>query len=168
MRATLARAVAFIFAFTLKTRLRIFLTVIAATLFFGLFEFAVSRWLLAIHLSPNLHCCVQSAIVALGSGAALWLILLGMAERRKIAEDELCRCAELNHTLRNALEVIVLAHYSGTDPRHKAMILESTNRIDQKLKELYPVLGAYGVRLRVRDGKWTVTEGFPGRTRDPR
>src|ERR1700694_2791392 len=110
MRARVTRAVAFI----LRNRFGMWLMVLAATLLFGLFQFAVSRWLIEIHIPSNLHCVVQATIVGLGAGFALWLTLHGIIDRRRMAEDELCRVAELNHTLRNALEVIVLAHYSGT------------------------------------------------------
>ncbi len=150
MRALITRAVAFIS----RNRLGMWLTVFAATLLFGLFEFAVSRWLIEIHIPPNLHCAVQATIVALGAGFALWLILHGIIDRRRLIEDELCRVAELNHTLRNALEVIVLAHFNGADYEHKAMVLECTNKIDQKLKELFPAIGK--ARMCMKNGKWEI------------
>jgi hypothetical protein len=131
--------------------------VTCATLLFGLFQFAVSRWLIAVHLSPNLHCVVQASIVALGAGFALWLILLGMMRRRRMMEDELRRVAELNHTLRNVLEIIVLAHYAVSDSEHKTMMMECANRIDQKLKELFPVAGS--TRVRMKNGKWEISSG---------
>ncbi len=150
MRETISRAVAFI----LRSRLGIWLAVIGATLLFGVFEYAVARWLIAIHISPILHCLLHAAIVGSGAGLALWLILHGIIERRKMEEAELCRVVELNHTLRNALEVIVLAHYSVTDNEHKAMVLECTDRIDQKLRELFPVIGT--TRIQMRNGKWEI------------
>lgn len=150
MRARITRAVAFIS----RNRLGMWLTVIAATLLFGLFEFVVSRWLIEIHVPPNLHCAVHATIVALGAGFALWLILHGIVDRRRMVDDELCRVAELNHTLRNALEVIVLAHHNGTDYEHKAIVLECTNRIDQKLKELFPAIGK--TRISMKNGKWEI------------
>lgn len=150
MRAILARAVAFI----LQSPLRIGLAVLSATFLIGLFEFAVARWLIEIHLSPNLHCAVQAATPALGAGFALWLILLGLMDRRRMIEDELRRVAELNHHLRNALEVIVLAHHSVADREHQAMVLECVKRIDQKLRELFPVTAR--ARVVMKDGKWEI------------
>lgn len=151
MRAILARAVAFI----VQSRLGIGLAVTSATLLFGLFEFTVSRWLIEIHISHYLHCTVQAAIVAGGAGFAFWVILLGVRDRRRMAEDELRRVAELNHHLRNALEVIVLAHHTVSDYEHKVIVLECTNRIDQKLKELFPVMG--NTRVRFKNGKWEIS-----------
>jgi hypothetical protein len=115
--------------------------VIGASILFGLFEFAVSRWFIGVNIAPNLHAALQASIVGLGAGCALWLIFLGIIDRRRMMADELRRVAELNHTIRNSLEVIVLAHYAETDREHKLIVMECTNRIDQKLKELFPVIG---------------------------
>jgi hypothetical protein len=120
----------------------LWLAVIGASVLFGLFEFVVSRWFIGVNISPNLHAALQASIVGLGAGCSLWLIFLGMIDRRKMMADELRRVAELNHTIRNSLEVIVLAHHAATDCEHKLIVLECTNRIDQKLKELFPVVGA--------------------------
>lgn len=151
MRALITRAV----AFTLGTHIRIWVAIIAATLLIGFSEFGISRWLLGVNIPPHVYCAVHATIVSLAAGSALWLILHGIIERRRIIEDELLRVAELNHTLRNALEVIVLAHYSGTDYEHKDMVLECTNRIDQKLKELFPATTGES-RIRLKDGKWEI------------
>lgn len=151
MQAILARAVEFI----VQSRRGIGLAVLNATLLFGLFEFAVSHWLLKLPISPILSCAVQATIAALGAGFSFWLILLGIADRRKMIEDEVRRVAELNHHLRNALEVIVLAHYTAADHEHKAMILDCTNRIDQKMRELFPVRS----RVRRKNGKFEVSDG---------
>jgi hypothetical protein len=53
--------------------------------------------------------------------------------------DEIQRVAELNHTVRNSLHIIALAHHTA-DEAHKTLILESTARIDEKLKELFPAV----------------------------
>ncbi len=151
MRALITRAVAFI----LRNRIGTWLAIIAATLLIGFSDFEESHWLLA-RVPARINCAVQATIVSLGAGVALWLILRGVIDRRRIMEDELLRVAELNHTLRNALEVIVLAHYSGADPEHKDMVLECTNRIDQKLKELFPTIG--GSRIQMKNGKWEINK----------
>jgi hypothetical protein len=116
--------------------------VVGATSLFGLFEYLVSSWCLEAKLNPTLHAGLQASIVGLGAGLAFWLVLAGLAERRKLLADELCRVAELNHAVRNSLEVIVLAHHAPLDcDDHKIMVLECTDRIDKKLKELFPVVG---------------------------
>jgi hypothetical protein len=137
MRAFLARVLLYI----VQSRLRLWLAVITNAVLLGLFEFAVSRWFIGVNISPNLHAALQAAIAGSGAGFALWLVLLGVIDRRRIVADELRRVAELNHTIRNSLEVIVLAHYTAADCEHKMMVLECTNRIDQTLKKLFPGIG---------------------------
>ena len=81
------------------------------------------------------------AVVGLGAGLAFWIILAVLRIRRMHLADEMHRLAELNHTVSNSLNLIVLAHHSADDA-HKKLILESTARIDEKLKELFPVVGS--------------------------
>jgi hypothetical protein len=162
MRAVLVN----ILLFFLQSRRRVWCASIGAAVLFGLFEFAVSRWLIGVHITPNLHSALQATVVGLGAGFALWLILLGLIDRRRIVADELKRVAELNHCVRNSLELIVLAHYSETNHDHKAMMLECTNQIDQKLRELFPVIGKSGNRKRyVESNKANIESESPGRTR---
>jgi hypothetical protein len=136
MRAILARAFLLIF----QSRRGVYTTVACATVLFGLFEYAVSSWCIGVKLDPVLHATLQASIVGLGAGVALWVILMGVMERRKLVECELRRVAELNHSVRNSLEVIVLAHHTEQDSVHKQMVLECTDRIDKKLRELFPVI----------------------------
>jgi len=162
MRAILARTLLFF----LQSRLRVWGATIGAAVLFGLFEFAVSRWLIGVHLTANLHSALQAAIVGMGAGLSLWLIFLGIIDRRRIVADELRRVAELNHSVRNSLELIVLAHHSETDLEHKAMMLECTNQIDRTLRELYPVIAKTGTRKRIVESKRGKIESEgPGRTR---
>lgn len=133
MRATLAPLLVAV----LKSRLRLWSAIIAFAVLFGCFEFFVSRWLVGMNLPAIQKCILLAMIVGVGAGFAVWLVFLGIIDRRRMVADELRRIAELNHSVRNSLEVIALAHYSAEDLEHKAMVLECTNRIDQKLKELY-------------------------------
>jgi hypothetical protein len=83
---------------------------------------------------------MQGAVVGLGAGAGFWILLAGLRERRMRIADEIHRLAELNHTVRNSLHIIALAHHAA-DEAHRALILECTTRIDEKLRELFPVVG---------------------------
>jgi len=165
MRVLLARAVQFI----LDTRKRVWSAVISAVVLFGLFEFLVARWFIGVNLPPDFHAALQACIVGVGAGTALWFVLVGMVERRSIVADELRRVAELNHAIRNALELIVLANYSDADRERSAIVLECTGRIDQTLKELFPALG----RRNVPDGDQYQGDGkssyeSPGSPRAPK
>jgi len=137
MRANLALLVTYV----LETRIRLWSAVAGATCLFGTFNFAVSRWLISVNVDPVLHAALQAAIVGVGAGVALSLILLGLVERRRILQDELRRLSELNHTIRNSLDVIVMSQYVADDSEHRSIVLECTSRIDEKLRELFPSAG---------------------------
>lgn len=121
------------------TRLRIWLSVGISTVLFGLFDLGIDRIMSAFEIEHDLHVVLQAALVGIGGGVAILLLLSTNRSRRHLVTDELRRVAELNHTIRNSLEIIVMAHHFADDA-HKAIIIESTNRIDEKLKELFPVL----------------------------
>lgn len=123
--------------------------VAGATILFGLFDYIVASWVLRAKLAPELHFALQASIVGLGAGLTVWLILAGAAERRRILEDELRRVAELNLSVRNSLELIVLAHHDATDREHKKMVTDCTEQIDRTLRELFPVISD----SRIGDGR---------------
>ena len=113
MRATLAPLLVAV----LKSRLRLWSAIIAFAVLFGCFEFFVSRWLVGMNLPAIQKCILLAMIVGVGAGFAVWLVFLGIIDRRRMVADELRRIAELNHSVRNSLEVIALAHYSAEDTR---------------------------------------------------
>ena len=162
MRAILAATLLFF----VQSRFRVWCAVIGATVLFGCFEFAVSRWLLEFHIAPDLHSGLQAAVVGLGAGLSLWLFLLGVIDRRRMVADELHRVAELNHSVRNSLELIVLAHHSELDHEHKRMVLECTERIDQTLRDLFPaIMKTETPRRNVGRDRETMESKSPGGTR---
>ena len=112
--------------------------VIFTTLVFGLFEYSVSRWLIGVNMDPAVHAGMQAGIVGLGAGIAVLVILQGALQRRQMVADELRRVGELNHYIRNSLELIVLATHTPEEQQRTELILESTYRIDQTLKKLMP------------------------------
>lgn len=62
-------------------------------------------------------------------------------ERRLRVIREIRTIAELNHRIRNALEIIQYAAYTSTDHAQLGLITQAIERIDNILRELYPVLG---------------------------
>ena len=136
MREILAKAVRSV----LLSRRGVASLVVCATVLVGLLQFAVSNWFIGANLNPRLHAALQASIVALGAGFAFWVILTGLVERLRNLETQLHRVAELNHSVRNSLEVIVLAHHAATVCENKNIVLECTEKIDQKLRELFPAM----------------------------
>jgi hypothetical protein len=123
--------------------LRLRSSVAIGTVLFGLFGYAVDSAMTQFKVPDDIHAGMVGAVVGLGAGLSFWVLLVGLRERRILLTDEIHRLAELNHTVRNSLDQIVLAHYSA-DEQHKRIVLESTARIDEKLKELFPVVGTPG------------------------
>jgi two-component sensor histidine kinase len=67
----------------------------------------------------------------------MWLGLTGVGERRRHVREELARIRELNHVIRNALQIIADSQFDA-DARRKAMVLESVGRIDMVLNRVFP------------------------------
>src|SRR5512141_1895678 len=117
---------------------RIWLAAIFSAVLFGLFNFDVSHWVIETTLSTEMKAALQAFIVGVGAGGATWVVLHGVMQRRTMVAEELYRVGELNHTIRNSLSIIVLAQHSESNQTHRAMILDCTRQIDEKLKQLFP------------------------------
>ena len=126
------------------SRRRIWLSAAIATVLFGLFGFAADSAMTRFNIADDVHAGMMGAVVGLGAGLSFLILLAGVGERRRLLVDEFHRLAELNHTVRNSLEAITFATRIP-DEQHRAIVLESTARIDEKLRELFPVVG---VRVR--------------------
>jgi hypothetical protein len=102
--------------------------------------FLAETSILRSNLSPLSHSLLDACIEG-GSGAIiLWIVLRGNRARRRLILGELERLAELNHVLRNSLQVIAGSEYFAEEQRKK-VILEHVERIDLTLRKLFPVLG---------------------------
>ncbi len=83
---------------------------------------------------------LDSMLLGFSGGTVVWLVLVGTRNRRARVRHELKRIAELNHEIRNALQVISHSHFDA-EPQHQAMVLDSVQRIDGVLRRLFPVVG---------------------------
>jgi hypothetical protein len=104
----------------------------------GLMEFAFHVGLSRVTASPITDAAVDAALTGILFGFALWAFLAATGERRKRERQDLTQIAELNHEIRNALEVIVDSHFTA-EARHRGMVLESVNRIDAVLRRIFPI-----------------------------
>ena len=109
---------------------------------FGLFDYFADLAMLTVGVRPELHAAAHAAFVGLVTGFTAVIFLLARRQRRHIVIDELQRVAELNHRLRNALQVIVHAQHSRADEMEKRVTLEAVDAMDETLKQLFPALGA--------------------------
>lgn len=80
---------------------------------------------------------VRAAIIGVAAGSLMWLGLIAVRQRRRHISAELNRIAELNHRIRNSLQVIVHAQHFAQDPA-RSMVLESVEKIDKTLHDVLP------------------------------
>ncbi len=112
---------------------------LAGGLLLGIIEYAVMEHLLSAfpHQYRNF---ADSAIIATGATGMVWLLLAGTRERRRRVREELKAIAELNHEIRNALQVIAYSPYLA-QANGRELVGASVDRIDLALKRLAPLLG---------------------------
>jgi two-component sensor histidine kinase len=82
-----------------------------------------------------IEAAVAGAIGTLLVGSVLALVLY----RREILRRQLLVIAELNHQVRNALEIIASSTTRIADKRTVMTILEAVMRIDVTLRSLFPI-----------------------------
>ncbi len=112
----------------------------ASVLLFGAVEFIVHEALARLALPPVAGASLDALLVGCAFGLALWVLLVGNRERRLRLRTELERIAELNHEIRNALEVIVRSHFDA-DAKRRDLVMESVTRIETVLERVFPVVG---------------------------
>ncbi len=123
----------------LDSRLRAFVTILVTGACAGVVEFAIHQSLRYSKLGRSLGAFMDSAAVGLAAAAVASLSLFAARERRKRVLQEMRKVAELNHHVRNALQVIAHSHYGSAD-EHTKMVLESVERIEQTLASLFPAI----------------------------
>jgi signal transduction histidine kinase len=86
--------------------------------------------------SPRFYLRAQDAVLT-GALAALmvWALLVAVAARRRYVRQQIEAVANLNHELRNALQVILGSEYLPKTDKADA-ILESVERINNNLSRL--------------------------------
>jgi hypothetical protein len=119
----------------------IILSSVCSTIAFGCLVFFGHIALIESAIDPALHAGILAAFVGIGAGLGTLVLLLARRERRRMLEDELRRLSELNHRVRNNLQVIADAHYSESDASHRKMMMEAVASMDDSLKQLFPALG---------------------------
>jgi hypothetical protein len=119
----------------------IILTAVCVTIAFGCLVFFGHLALTESAIDPALHASILAIFVGTGAGFATFVMLLARREQRRMVQDELRRLAELNHRVRNSLQIIADAHYTAPHDVHRKMIMEAVTSMDDCLKQLFPVLG---------------------------
>jgi hypothetical protein len=119
----------------------IILTAVLVMVAFGCFDYFSDVAMLSFGISPELHAAALATFVGVGAGFSTLVLLMARRKQRTLVQDELYRLAELNHRLRNSLQIIAYAHYTSEDELHKKMMIDAVSSIDASLRQLIPALG---------------------------
>ena len=83
---------------------------------------------------------VSDVLAGVVAGVLVFRLLHYERDRRRALRQRLETIADMNHHVRNALQVISLSAYSSTDREQLEKVKESVNRIQWALREILPKL----------------------------
>jgi len=106
----------------------------------GCTEFLVHEMLTHVAVPEVVHAGMDAVLMGFATAIIISLLLLAIRERHRRMLQEVKRVAELNHTVRNALQVIVHSQYLPQNEQDTGAILESVQRIDDTLRDLFPAI----------------------------
>ena len=106
----------------------------------GCTEFLVHEMLTRVAVPEVVHAGMDAFLMGLATALIVSFLLLAIRERHRRMLREMQRVAELNHTVRNALQVIVHSQYLPQGEQDARVILESVQRIDSTLRDLFPTM----------------------------
>lgn len=76
------------------------------------------------------------------AGAIIWILLGLVHGRRRRLIEYVRRVADLNHHIRNAMQVILYqATLTHTDPAQIEQVEDAVRRVDAALHEIFPIIG---------------------------
>jgi arginine exporter protein ArgO len=120
-----------------KRRTRI-AAIVIIFIVFGSVDFFVAWMVDATRLPLAAHGTVDGIIVGGGAAFTAWFALEAADRERQRITKGLEQEAQLNHDIRNALEVITQAGYLISDLDLKGVVRDSVTKIDSILKERKP------------------------------
>jgi signal transduction histidine kinase len=99
---------------------------------------ALDWFLLRHHDSPISLVEISDVVSALIAGVLFFKVAQYHRERQRALRQRLEIISEMNHHIRNALEVISLLAHTSKDQEHVQEVRESVDRITWALKEVLP------------------------------
>ena len=103
----------------------------------------VLDWFVTRQYLPRISLVLAGAAVALAVGLLVFQILTDVQERYQAMVDRLRRIAELNHHIRNALQVIAYYNVPERSERSIQQVNVEVLRIESALREVSAALGAH-------------------------
>lgn len=98
-------------------------------------------WFVTHQYLPRISLMLAGAAVALAVGLLVFQILTDIQERYQLMVDRLQRIAELNHHIRNALQVIAYHNVPERSERAIQQVNAEVVRIEGVLREVSAALG---------------------------
>lgn len=81
---------------------------------------------------------LSNALTGLVAGILYLEVRVRAQEKQRLLEHRLLKVAEMNHHVRNALQVVSFYRYQITDPEASRLLQESIKRIEWTLEEVLP------------------------------
>jgi hypothetical protein len=103
----------------------------------GACEYLIHQTLRRTRFAQSVDAFMDATLIGIVTAIAVAIWLFATRQRRKQVLSEMAKVTELNHHVRNALQVIAHSHYGSADD-HAEIVLESVDRIERTLKELFP------------------------------
>ncbi len=134
---------------TLITRSKTAVTVAAFIIFpvLAVLKFFVVRSLLSMGVPREVLQAQDAIITGALTAALVWLVLMAVRIRQSQQQAQIRMVADLNHHVRNALEVIFNSKYLRDTDKATA-ILEGVERIDRALNILLPTTANQRPKIR--------------------
>lgn len=121
---------------TLRNSIPWLLGIAAAAVFFAIDDFLDHLMLRLTSVSVALE--ISDAITALLIGALVAQLMLLHQKRQQHAQARVQRIAEMNHHVRNALQVIAYWSLADKEMRQVELVQDAVNRIQWALREILP------------------------------
>ena len=115
------------------------LTAVAAGVAAGIIEYLIHTTVTKLALPGQFVAVLDSTIAAIIAAICVYVVLAAARARRIALLQHLRNVAELNHEVRNALQMIVYSKYLAPQEQAEA-VLKSVNRIERTLKHLFPAV----------------------------
>ena len=117
---------------------------------------------LGVQMWPAIY--IQSAVAGTIGAVLVGSVLALVLYRREVLRRQLGVVAELNHQVRNALEIIAASTSRIADKQTVVTILDAVMRIDVTLRSLFPVTRPLKKRAAAASAQMSTKSGHNSRT----
>ena len=114
------------------------LLVVAVALVVSVVGLAFDRMLIHEGVPRYDLMAISNSLTGVVAGAFFWQARRRERERQMFIRERLHTISEMNHHIRNALQVISFYSYQGQDEKTVAMLGQAVNRIEWALSEVLP------------------------------